>query len=286
MKVSGMILALLVSTNILASAPKVIYGDDDRLELYNTTDSLHYELANSTAAMISNSSLETSADGETVNISGTPLVERGICSSERFSKQTAAANCSGFLVAPDLIVTAGHCVRSNRGCNRNKWVFDYALFAPGHNPNEVSSSSVYSCKEIVERSMSGSDDYALIRLEKDVEDRRPLTVRKTDKVSLGTELVVIGHPTGLPAKVANGAIVRENDHPVYFASNLDTYGGNSGSAVFDAETGVVEGILVRGETDYVYDRDQRCRVSNNCDDDGCRGEDVTRITNIQALMDL
>ena len=43
-------------------------------------------------------------------------------------------------------------------------------------------------------------------------------------------------------------------------------------------TGEVEGILVRGETDFVYKNS--CRVSNVCADDGCRGEDVTRITDV------
>ena len=61
-------------------------------------------------------------------------------------------------------------------------------------------------------------------------------------------------------------------------ANLDTYGGNSGSAVFNAKTGLVEGILVRGEQDYVQKGD--CRVSNVCPADGCRGEDVTKILSV------
>jgi hypothetical protein len=68
---------------------------------------------------------------------------------------------------------------------------------------------------------------------------------------------------------------------VYFRANLDTYGGNSGSAVFDANTGVVEGILVRGENDFVTRGS--CRATNYCPANGCRGEDVTHITNVQGL---
>ena len=67
----------------------------------------------------------------------------------------------------------------------------------------------------------------------------------------------------------------------YFVANLDTYGGNSGSAVFNATSGKVEGILVRGENDYVWRGS--CRVSNKCPADGCRGEDVTKVS---ALMDI
>ena len=96
--------------------------------------------------------------------------------------------------------------------------------------------------------------------------------------------MVIGHPSGLPTKISDGAIVRENANKVFFQSTLDTFGGNSGSAVFDAKTGLVEGILVRGERDYVQDPVMNCSRPKVCKVTECRGEDVTRITNIKQLM--
>ncbi len=88
--------------------------------------------------------------------------------------------------------------------------------------------------------------------------------------------MVIGHPAGLPTKVSGGAKVRDAGPTGHFVANLDTYGGNSGSAVFNAKTGLIEGILVRGEIDYTWRGG--CKVSNTCADDGCRGEDVTKIS--------
>ena len=91
---------------------------------------------------------------------------------------------------------------------------------------------------------------------------------------IGDPLVVIGHPAGLPLKVADGANVRSIGlSGQHFVANLDTYGGNSGSAVLNGVTGDVEGILVRGEMDFIYQNG--CRVSNRCLNDSCRGEDVT-----------
>jgi V8-like Glu-specific endopeptidase len=116
-----------------------------------------------------------------------------------------------------------------------------------------------------------------------VTDREPLKFRKSGQVARGTELVVIGHPSGLPTKISDGAQVRSSNRK-YFVANLDTYGGNSGSAVFDARTGEVQGILVRGEEDYVSDpAGGNCQATNYCPDTGCRGEDVTHITNVPNL---
>ena len=280
------LMATVLMAFSVSARDKVVYGEDDRLDLFEVQDNLHLTLASSTAAMIRGGSLQT--NGDVTTITGSTLQQRGICAGEKFADQLTAANCSGFLVGPDLLVTAGHCIRSQSDCQTYKWVFDFAVDSEGKASFEVPSSNVYGCKEIIEQSLSRStmDDYALIRLERNVTDREPLRVRTEGKVENGTPLVVIGHPTGLPTKVAAGAWVRSNGNGVYFQSNLDTFGGNSGSAVFDSETGLVEGILVRGETDYTFDSRRGCRVPKYCSNSGCRGEDVTRITNIKALRDL
>ena len=202
----------------------------------------------------------------------------------RFSKQISAANCSGFLVASNKLVTAGHCIKSEEDCRNYKWVFDYKVDHAEQGKVNVPLTSVYSCKKIISRKLESmsKDDYAYIELDRHVTDRQPLKVRKSGKVAKGAAIVVIGHPTGLPTKITDGANVR-NLQNKFFQANLDTYGGSSGSAVVNVQTEEVEGILVRGETDYVYNSALGCQVSNLCANDGCRGEDVTFITNVPGL---
>ena len=148
----------------------------------------------------------------------------------------------------------------------------------------VDKSNVYRCKKIIAQELDSSSksDYAVIELEREVLDRSALSFRTSGKVKKNDELVVIGHPSGLPTKIADGANVRDvND--VYLTANLDTYGGNSGSAVFNASTGIVEGILVRGETDYVFNSELGCRESNVLANDAGDGEEVTLITIVKGL---
>lgn len=286
--------SLLIVTTLLASAQSfasnkardVIYGEDNRQDVFESRNSAFVELSKSTAAMISTDNLKSLSSGE-IQISAASLQSRGICAKERFSKQITAANCSGFLVAPNVLVTAGHCIKSDYDCSASKWVFDFKVDHADQTTVTVPSSAVYSCKKIISRSLDSStkDDYAVIELNRKASDRRPLAFRKRGKIARGASLVVIGHPTGLPTKIADGAKVRSHSTK-FFVANLDTYGGNSGSAVFNTRTSEVEGILVRGDNDYVYDSNLGCQVSNVCTDDACRGEDVTYITNIEALQKL
>ena len=148
--------------------------------------------------------------------------------------------------------------------------------------------NIYGCAEVIEQKLDPitKEDYALIRLNRKVSDRAPLEFRKTGEIENFESLVIIGHPLGLPTKIADNSNVRTNDNEFYFVANLDSFGGNSGSAVFNANTGMVEGVLVRGENDFNYDLENGCYRINTCRDDGCRGEDVTRITRIKALQSL
>jgi hypothetical protein len=76
--------------------------------------------------------------------------------------------------------------------------------------------------------------------------------------------------------------VRDNQPAAFFVANLDTYGGNSGSPVFNSTTHDVEDVLVRGENDFV--QQGGCRVSLVCPNTGCQGEDCTRTTEFASFL--
>lgn len=286
MKLGKIFLALVILTGSLKgfAKDKVVYGEDDRLEPYEV-DGMFFDLAKSTAAMIPSDAIKE-GQNDSFNIEESPLSGRNICKDEKFASQGTAAICSGFLVAPDVIVTAGHCVTSESMCRDYFWVFDYALSSEGDkNYSEADKDNVYRCKKIYAQELNNTTqmDFGIVVLDRPVLNRNYLTISKERKIADKTPIVVIGHPTGLPTKIAGGAKVRDNTNEIFFNANLDTFGGNSGSAVFNEKTGEVVGILVRGENDYVNAPGRDCQVVNRCSNSGCRGEDVTRIENIKQL---
>ena len=273
---------LMVSTVSVANG-RVIYGDDDRRDLFDIkNDPKFVEIAKSTAIVLYTAKL--TADQQRQNQFKVPMdtfgSEQDLCPSEPFFSQPAPGFCSGFLVAPDVFVTAGHCIEDAEACEGTSFIFDYGYDRQDKDLSSVSGQNVYQCKSIISRKLDGGRglDYAIVRLDRPAVDRKPLKIRHTGEILPGEGVTVIGHPSGLPTKITSGAKVRVNDTTEpFFVTNLDTYGGNSGSAVFNTSTGEVEGILVRGETDFV--KQNGCLVSNHCAEGACRGEDVTRAAN-------
>lgn len=262
--------------------PRVIYGTDDRLDIYQVTEAKSLQLASSTVALIRSDDLIVK-NSDTFTISTSSYSSNyNLCQEEPFYDQRTAAFCSGFLVAPDIIVTAGHCVTSEQSCKNTSFVFDFALKRQGEHPTEARKEDVYNCQSLIAtKAVNNGADYAVIKLDRPVINRQPLEIRRSGQSAVGDALTVIGHPAGLPTKVSGGAQVRSLKSG-FLVANLDTYGGNSGSAVFNDRTGEVEGILVRGEVDYTYKGN--CMVSNVCTDSGCRGEDVTYISEVLQFL--
>lgn len=262
----------------------VIYGKDNRLDLYESENAVQIELARSTFALVRADNVRSSTQAGFSQLSAKVFGEEAyMCKDERFYDQWVAAFCSGFLVTEDIAVTAGHCVRNADECTDTAFVFDFSMTIKDADSRVVPTSSVYHCAELIHTAQNDTTgaDFAVVRLDRSVTDRPPLPLRASGEPAPKDPLFVIGHPSGLPTKLADGASVRSLKKG-FFVADLDTYGGNSGSAVFNAKTGSIEGILVRGETDFVYMNG--CYRSKVCDQAGCRGEDVTRISEVLQYL--
>lgn len=255
--------------------PQVVYGQDNRREVYGLSGAKAAAAA-STVALVDASRLTPNGSG--FRLATEPLGPRiGLCQGQRFFNQPTGAGCSGVLVGPDLVATAGHCVDSQADLAGTRFVFGFRKTDASTTRTTFPASDVYRGTQLVARQLNDATgaDYAVVRLDRRVTGRTPQKIARGNPPAVGTPIYVIGHPSGLPAKIAAGARVASTT-PFYFDANLDTFGGNSGSPVFDANTNTVVGILVRGATDYR--EEGGCRVVNTLpDSDGGEASTNTRL---------
>lgn len=273
---------------------KSIYGRDNRLDYFEMPSEIK-TLSDSVVSFWKAGGIEALEPG-VVRLKTVSFADAmGLCPGVKYREQPIGAFCSGSLVGEDLVMTAGHCVTNEAACANTKMVFGYSVKKEGAQATTaVPAGEVYGCSKIVKRFLAGEPgspvppgqdmgaDFALIKLDRKVTGHRPLAIDRGPGSKDGYWVFVIGHPVGLPVKLADNAFVSDSSKTGYFTANLDTFGGNSGSPVFGANKKIV-GILVRGDGDFVSSP-AGCTTMATFPFNGGRGEDVTKISALSASI--
>jgi V8-like Glu-specific endopeptidase len=267
------------------ASPDVVYGPDSRKDLFEVKHKPYIKWAQSVAAMVPKTAV-TFKDKTSV-FKGMPLATKlkesynmPLCEGEKFAGQPSLGRCSAFLVAPDTMVSAGHCF-SGKECEENYLVFNFVARYESQRDFNGLKQDVYKCKEVLHQTFSDAADYAIIKLDRSVTGVTPLKLASSSP-SPYSPVILIGHPSGLPMKIADDAIVISSTASSFTAS-LDSFAGNSGSPVINPLNGEVQGVLVNGQGDYGVNLDSGClRVFKRGTGEG--GETVSGTSQFSALL--
>jgi V8-like Glu-specific endopeptidase len=299
MKIISVIVLLASSFHLKATTPYVtdsIYDIDNR-ELISQESKIIStpikQLSKSVAIIFSSDDLITENDKLLIFancLNDPPPYGMNTCSSERFANHHAYRSaCSGFLVAEDLLATAGHCFETQYSCDNQLIAFDVDSNSEISRGFKVDQKNIYHCKEIVAQAYNRNtlQDYAIIKLDRKSE-RAPLQMRTSGEILDNEQVFLIGHPLGLPLTYSPAAKIVDDSNSIFFKAQVNAFHGNSGSPVFNAKTQLVEGILVRGEEDVERDSTGSCEkyikyLSTN-DVDKLKGESATRIKYILPFV--
>lgn len=270
----GRLRAMTITTLFLSlSASAAIFGADNRHTV--TDQSPVIELARATAIAVLKTNY--SVNGQTLTLATNPLTN--LCKDEMLAGEPSLDySCTGFLVGPDLLATAGHCVyavntpnqelkhETGLACDTFQWLFDF------QQGKQANLNNLYHCKEIIyarQTEHAPFFDYALVRLDRPAFGRTPFKVNPAP-VALGEAVAMIGYPFGTPVKYTDSARVTiDNPQRNSFLTSLDALEGNSGSPVFNAAHEVV-GILVGGTPSANTYVSGTCERVNRCSEDGSR----------------
>lgn len=269
-----------------------IYGSDDRRDLAEPSVRDEWKrVGMSTAVLVNLRGGVFGTSESTLRLNPAELGQKRaqMCESERYYSDPAPGFCTGFLIAPDLLATAGHCVNKPIKCAEIGVAFGFSKSSPTDTDTTVGREDFYRCEEVVGHvydrgEPTGSTraelwyDWAVIRLDREVALREPLEVAYAKEPRVGQQVAAVGHPMGLATKVTAGS-VREAGAERYFNTDLDIYRGNSGSPVVN-RAGEVLGIVSRGSGGRSFEEtEEGCEASRVCEDwggEGCFGNHVVR----------
>lgn len=265
----------------------VVYVSDSRQEIEQIQNPQILENARANVALIDARYIrETST---LITLSGTPLTEKfNLCGDQKYATQLSVANCSGVLISPRHVLTAGHCL-SEETCAQYKIVFDFRHDSQHYSPNSSSyripRENMYSCKNIIAQVTNpgwNQDDYTIVELDRPVSGRH-LVKLEAREMQVSEGIYTLGYPLGAALKYAHGRIREDMNLRTYKAA-IDTFSGNSGSPVYDERNHTLIGLLSGGEADFTSNPQFGCNLVKVCQSGNCLGERVFKTSSISALI--
>jgi hypothetical protein len=238
--------------NVGQSRAGIVYGGDDRKEVSDVEDAaVRTAVTASVAALIPRNLVV--ARGDQLVVSAPPYgMVANLCEGEPFADEPAAALCSAVLIAPDLVVTAGHCVHAIP-LDGLVVVFGY-YYAPGGALALDAQDAIEPAHVVVEAldplGATPRLDFAVIRLSRPAPLARAPAAMSRAVLLDGDPLTFAGTGGGVPLKVDEGATVQDAraSSSDFFLADTDTSGGASGGAAFDSALALA-GVLARGGRD-------------------------------------
>lgn len=163
------------------------------------------------------------------------------------------------LIGDGLFLTAGHCFDQDAGgwqlprVNGSDDVISSEEIATNMHVNfnyQVDPSGVlrperqFAVEELIEYRL-GNLDFGILRLAGDPHLAFGTCEVATDDAQQGDAICIIGHPAGVPKRIEAGAVSGLSGTQIRY-NDIDTLGGNSGSAVLRSPGGTVVGVHTNG----------------------------------------
>lgn len=165
---------------------------------------------------------------------------------------TTLSTCTVTLIAPDVVITAGHCMTNpTEDARTGSIIFGYETECNGARPAGY-QPTVVKCTEVIAQLWDGTNDYCLIRIAAPAGGLGlPIRQMRHDMPAIGEQVFGLHHPNGAVMKLSKpqalpmATVIGSSAGIIQVSSNFDVSGGSSGSALFDT-AGRVLGVLSNG----------------------------------------
>jgi V8-like Glu-specific endopeptidase len=181
---------------------------------------------------------------------------------------------TGTMISNDLFITAGHLFdQTDGGWTRPRDNTTGATISPAEIARNMHLNFNYQADpagnlraavsfpitELLEYRL-GKLDYAICRIGGNPGASFGINGVSAGDAAVGDMLCIMGHPAGVPKRVEAGPLTSFDGNTLRY-NDIDTLGGNSGSGILQASTGLLVGVHTNGGCDQAGGSNFGYRIS-------------------------
>src|SRR5690606_37039564 len=101
------------STVLARSGQKAIYGSLDTQFTSNKSEEKIKNMATGISYIVNKSRITHRSNGQSIIRAETLKKAVNLCRNEPYANNMVTANCTGFLISENKVITAGHCLEND-----------------------------------------------------------------------------------------------------------------------------------------------------------------------------
>ncbi|MBN20907.1 MAG: hypothetical protein CL678_06410 [Bdellovibrionaceae bacterium] len=261
-----------------------IFGEDSRIDAFEIQSSFWREKSKAVVAIRKKGVFNRNPHLQSLSIKHalkTLKEEKNLCSGESFEFQYSLSECSGVLVAPDLVLTAGHCVKDHPCNGKGIEVYtDFEISDPHSSLQKLHRDQSHACIRKIHTeypllngtNYMGGQDIALIQISPPIKDRNPVSIDYVGSFEPQASVRAMGFPSGIPLKQSRGFFKGISAPNQMIWTDVDTVKGSSGSPLFKESDGNLIGIITLSDQKKAYQKKKYSKCSRliDCEKENCK----------------
>lgn len=206
-----------------------------------------------------------------------------ICKDEPIDNSPTIGSCVGYAISKNIMAIPAHCLtKTYYSCNDIHF-FKHTIVTESKEYIKIPKTQLVQCTKILYSKYDEAKGIDLILMETNIKEEQQVKVKTQNSHKYSKDIYSFTSQGGRPLTKIKGVSINNSSSKNSFKVRMNFFKGSSGSPLFSKNHDFL-GILIKGEKDFIYDKENKCRRIKKCNRFDCTGETILKSEFIFSIL--